>query len=298
MIGEDCSTDGTREIVFEYKKKYPDVIRVITSEKNVGMKKNGYRTTKACRGKYIAYCEGDDYWQNTDKMQKQADYLESHPECGLVFSSYDVYHVKSGKRIKDFAKYRNLEVPVNPSISDIIVGKGGLGYSLLTCTVMLRRSLLEKIVEADPYIHQSDYFLMGDTQIWAEMATLAQLHYMPESLATHIIMEESATRSKDIKKVFRFNISGAELMLYLCDKYNLPTSIKNAYKDQWFDLSLRLAFHSSNAKLADEVLRGKKSFSWKEWLRYYGAKYRAIHLVYRAAVLLPNLFRNKRDQWI
>ena len=57
VIGEDCSTDGTREIVFEYRKKYPDIIRVITSEQNVGAIKNGYRTEKACRGKYIAYCE-------------------------------------------------------------------------------------------------------------------------------------------------------------------------------------------------------------------------------------------------
>ena len=91
VIGEDCSTDGTREIVFEYQEKYPDIIRVITSDKNVGMKKNGYRTTKACRGKYVAFCEGDDYWHHPDKLQKQVDYLESHPECGMVFTDFNVH---------------------------------------------------------------------------------------------------------------------------------------------------------------------------------------------------------------
>ncbi len=104
VIGEDCSTDGTRKIVFEYQEKYPDIIRVLTSEKNVGMKKNSYRTIKACRGKYIAFCEGDDYWHREDKLQKQVAYLESHPECGLVFADCDVYDIGS-KKLKRSVRY-------------------------------------------------------------------------------------------------------------------------------------------------------------------------------------------------
>jgi len=87
LIGEDCSTDGTREIVFDYKKKYPDLVRVITSTSNVGMHANGSRTLNAVRGKYIALCEGDDYWIDPLKLQKQVDYMESHPECSLCVHS-------------------------------------------------------------------------------------------------------------------------------------------------------------------------------------------------------------------
>jgi len=71
LIGEDCSTDGTREIVFDYKKKYPDLIRVITSDPNVGMKANGFRTLNAARGKYIALFEGDDYWEDPYKLENK-----------------------------------------------------------------------------------------------------------------------------------------------------------------------------------------------------------------------------------
>ena len=178
VIGEDCSTDGTREIVFEYQKKYPDIIRVITSDQNVGTKKNGYRTLKACRGKYVALCEGDDYWHNPLKLQKQVDYLESHLECGLVYSSFDVYDVSSKKRINDYIKYRNWEMPVNPSVSDFILGRdeGGIGSGITACTVMIRRTLYEQIVEADPYIHQSEEFLLGDLQIWAGIAYMSHMH--------------------------------------------------------------------------------------------------------------------------
>jgi len=85
IIGEDFSTDGTREIVFEYAKKYPNIIRVITADYNVGGKSNSRRCHGACRGKYIALCEGDDYWIDPHKLQKQVDSLERHSDCMLCF---------------------------------------------------------------------------------------------------------------------------------------------------------------------------------------------------------------------
>ena len=107
---------------------------------------------------------------------------------------------------------------------------------------MVRRTLCEQIIEADPYLHQSGHFLMGDTQLWAEMATKARLHYIPESLATYNITEESATRSKDVKKTLRFSTSNAELMLYLCNKYNLPQQLKDKYQIEFDECSLKTCF--------------------------------------------------------
>jgi len=85
IIGEDNSTDGTRKIVFDYAKKYPDIIRVITSDSNVGMRENSVRAKKASRGKYIALCEGDDYWIDPLKLQKQVDFMEANPDFSLCF---------------------------------------------------------------------------------------------------------------------------------------------------------------------------------------------------------------------
>ncbi len=112
VIGEDCSTDGTREIVYEYRSKYPNIIRVITSDRNVGIKINAKRTRKACSGTYVAFCEGDDYWHHPEKLQKQVDYMASHPDCGLVYSNYNVHNIQSKKTIKDFISYKKWQVPV------------------------------------------------------------------------------------------------------------------------------------------------------------------------------------------
>ena len=85
VVGEDCSTDHTREIVLAYGQKYPEILRVITSENNVGGVRNSMRVQRACRGKYHASCEGDDYWIDPLKLQKQVDLMEADADISLCF---------------------------------------------------------------------------------------------------------------------------------------------------------------------------------------------------------------------
>jgi len=91
VIGEDCSLDGTRSICVDYQRKHPETIRLYLREHNLGMMPNFIETFQACSGKYIALCEGDDYWIDPYKMQKQVDFLEGHPECAICF--HDVRYV-------------------------------------------------------------------------------------------------------------------------------------------------------------------------------------------------------------
>jgi len=83
VIGEDKSTDKTLEICRGYAEKYPNLIRLITREENLGMNRNWVETIRACKGKYIALCEGDDFWSDNRKLQKQFDALEKEKECTL-----------------------------------------------------------------------------------------------------------------------------------------------------------------------------------------------------------------------
>lgn len=292
VIGEDCSTDGTREIVFEYQKKYPDIIRVITSDKNVGGKTNIYRTGKACRGKYIACCEGDDYWHHPHKLQIQVDYLETHPECGLVFADCDVYVVGSTKSKKSFNYSNGHQSYAKLDIEQIIWG----GIQKWTCTAILRRNLLEQVIENDPYLHQNGEFLMGDTQFWAELSLISEVAYIPESLATYRVLDESASRSKDLIKHLRFWKSVHEMRLYLCNKYNLSESFRKKEESDWCNRSLQLAFHERNFNLASEVKKKKPTFTWKQWLQYFGAKNLVVYYVCRVSVLCRNVFGKEHSQ--
>ena len=89
VIGEDCTTDGTREVVLEYAKKHPDKIRVVTADYNVGGMANGERCRRITRGKYVALCEGDDCWTDPLKLQKQVELLEAHPEYSFCCGGYE-----------------------------------------------------------------------------------------------------------------------------------------------------------------------------------------------------------------
>lgn len=91
VIGEDCSTDNTRHIIESYRKHYPDLIRVHYPEHNTGFQSNMMQALKACRGDFIALCEGDDYWSDARKLQKQLDILENDSNCAITYGSVQAF---------------------------------------------------------------------------------------------------------------------------------------------------------------------------------------------------------------
>ena len=95
IIGEDFSSDGTRKIVLSYREKYPNKIKVLPSEQNIGAAQNSLRIYQACQGKYHAMCEGDDYWIDPLKLQKQVDLLEANPAISLCFHNAFIVNEKS-----------------------------------------------------------------------------------------------------------------------------------------------------------------------------------------------------------
>lgn len=80
IIGDDASIDKTPEIINEYQKKYPDKIKAILRKENLGPTRNGYGIKMMAKGKYIAVLEGDDFWIDKNKLQKQVDFLEKNQE--------------------------------------------------------------------------------------------------------------------------------------------------------------------------------------------------------------------------
>lgn len=100
VIGDDCSTDGTFEIIKNYVDKHSnnDVeVKLLVTEKNIGMTKNLQRCLRACTGDFIAVCEGDDYWTDPLKLQKQVSFLAAHPECSICFHKINIYFQNTGE---------------------------------------------------------------------------------------------------------------------------------------------------------------------------------------------------------
>ncbi len=146
VLGEDESRDGTREICLEYAKKYAHIIRCyLRSRKDViyvdGMptgRFNGLSNIRSARGRYIALCEGDDYWTDSSKLQKQVVYLEKHPEYAMCFHNR-IKVDQSGKPIENSELPEEMKRPLTQE--DIAMSKYPVPP---TATVMYRKSCLPK----------------------------------------------------------------------------------------------------------------------------------------------------------
>lgn len=90
FVGEDCGPDGTADIVREYAEKYPDIIVPFIREKNMGAQRNLIDLCNRATSPYIAFCEGDDYWVDEYKLQKQYDYMQQNPETRVCFSRVEI----------------------------------------------------------------------------------------------------------------------------------------------------------------------------------------------------------------
>jgi glycosyltransferase involved in cell wall biosynthesis len=92
IVGDDCSTDKTLIIIEQYKISHRNTIFILPTQNNLGITKNLKRCLDACSGDYIAICEGDDYWTDNYKLQKQKDFLDKHRECSMCFSAIVLYY--------------------------------------------------------------------------------------------------------------------------------------------------------------------------------------------------------------
>ncbi|MFF2755773.1 glycosyltransferase [Psychrobacillus sp. NPDC058041] len=180
LIGEDCSTDNTRLIVEEYVQKYPEKIRIITSENNVGAKVNSKRVFNASKGKYIADCEGDDYWIDPYKLQKQVDYLEGNSECTLCFHNAYIQNVR-----KDNSVYlkNTLINKANPNYrganSNYNTGELALLGFIPTASYIYPKH----IMESPPKWYE--YAIVGDNAMKLIASSKGYAHYLDEVMSVY-----------------------------------------------------------------------------------------------------------------
>jgi len=199
VIGEDCSTDRTREIVLDYQARYPDKIRTITSEANVGAMNNVIRVQQACQGKYHAYCEGDDYWIDPLKLQKQADFLEAHPDVSLCFHNVIILNES-----KTFGRLC-FESPF-PETMDFNQVHGNCGIIPPMVSIMARGEVLATLPAWRAKIK------FGDVLVWLWCAHHGNYGYLNEVMSvyrrhsggiTTSFKPGNAARHSDIISIYR-----------------------------------------------------------------------------------------------
>lgn len=141
VIADDASHDRTADLIQDYAARYPKIIRFRRNEKNMGLNANFMKTMLECQGKYIALLDGDDYWTDTNKLQLQVDFMESHQECAFCSTASQVYNQDSNELVPghpelpiddDSVRYFGIEEMYQP-----------FPFWIPTHSILLRRDYVE-----------------------------------------------------------------------------------------------------------------------------------------------------------
>ena len=115
LIHDDASTDNSAQVIREFEEKYPEIIKPIYQTENQFSKKIPINITyqfPRVKGKYIAICEGDDYWVDEYKLQKQVDYMDAHPDCTFCFTNGYIEDISDNGKMRDFIPYNSEDAAV------------------------------------------------------------------------------------------------------------------------------------------------------------------------------------------
>lgn len=210
IVHDDASTDGTANIIREFAEKYPDIIKPIYETENQYSKRDGSlsRIMDAhTHGRYVAMCEGDDYWTDPYKLQKQVDFLEANPEYGLVYGKARVYDQEK----KCFEKKTTGHCCCK--VEDLMVASG-----IPTLTVLFRRELRMMYIEEIGF-HKE--WKMGDYPMWLFFAIKTKIYFLDEVVAVYRKLLDSATMRNNFDKRQIFSKSVYDIKKFFNDKYQL-----------------------------------------------------------------------------
>jgi glycosyltransferase involved in cell wall biosynthesis len=194
LISNDCSPDNTDKVIAQIIKNHPKsyMINYINHEVNLGMISNFISTLKKAKGKYIAICEGDDYWTDPFKLQKQVDFLEVNLDYGLVHTNNKVFIEKSQK----FALLSR-EINNNENLFEYMIFENN---PICTLTVCFRKKILFEFLDTKNVL--KDGFLLNDYPIWLYFAKKSKIKLINDVTGVYRISEESASQSVNpIKKI-------------------------------------------------------------------------------------------------
>lgn len=217
VVHDDASTDRTAEIIREYEHKYPQIIRAIYETENQYSKRNGSIEKKmksACRGKYYAFCECDDFWIDSYKLQKQVAAIEKDPSIGLVYTNRLFLDNATGiYSIKLWNK------PENATTLAIMDNRN----CIHTLTVMVRGEIIQ-----DMPVLPSDCF-QGDIYTYMYVMKKNKCIGLDDVTGVYRILAGSASHFKKYSKSIQFQSGIAHTKLHFLKRNAVPEPAKSKY---------------------------------------------------------------------
>ncbi|MBR5281516.1 MAG: glycosyltransferase family 2 protein [Alistipes sp.] len=217
LVHDDASTDNSAEIIKEYTAKYPNIFKPIYQTENQyskGLSVFATYQVPRIKGKYIALCEGDDYWTDPLKLQKQVDFLEANPDYGMCYTNFDIFYQDTKQTIKNLFTTHPQKFRIKYNSAEEFVLKGGY---VCPPSWMFRKECLPSST-----IKSVD----GTFVLFTHFLCTTKVHGMEDTTATYRVLQESASHSNDYNKLYHRAKNLLETQFKLIDTYNLEPALK------------------------------------------------------------------------
>lgn len=224
LIHDDASTDGTADIIRSYQSKYPSLFKAILQTKNQFSQgiKPGISLRSKAEGDYLAFCEGDDYWTDKNKLEKQVSYMREHPEVVLTF--HDVMQVdKAGNTLSE-SKIKSVMGKDQPAKLN--------NFELIAQSLIPTVSAVFRTV---PVVigPRGRRVVNGDTYLFAMLARFGNMHDMCECMAAHRDHEGGVWSSIPVGARAKVQLHTSEAIAYEIDPANALVASYNLANLSW-----------------------------------------------------------------
>lgn len=232
IVHDDASTDNSAAIIREYAEKYPDIIKPIYETENQYSKNDGSLCrimNEACQGKYIALCEGDDYWIDPYKLQKQINFLENNPDYMMCFTRANVLYETDFNTKFHFDETEDREYSATELLEKWIVP---------TASNVFRKEIYTYKIKGE---HR---FISGDIKLYLNAASMGKVRGMSDYTTVYRVHEKGISRDPKffIKRLQKYPDQ------YICILENYPQINKEAIKKHIYSYSIEL-YKTRNNKI-------------------------------------------------
>ena len=188
LIGDDCSTDGTGKIADDYQFRYPNIVRVIRPEKNIGASSNFIRLVNEAKGECLSICDGDDYWLRDDVLQKQSNVFRSMPNVGMVCAKAKRFIQAEG----------NYEGTLGYAGSEDLMAMLRDNRDVAAPTIAFRTALIKQCIADSEWYITNNYFYDTIMAYW--FAHNSRIKFIDEEHAAYRILNHSAGHANSPEK--------------------------------------------------------------------------------------------------
>ena len=209
VLGEDCSSDLTLELCKSFAERHPEKIKLISSTENVGWRENYRRCVEASRGKYIAFCDGDDYWCDENRLAEQVALLEQCPNVGLCYTLAE-RRDKNGALVGLFPASGKGHTSLDNLLHD---------WCVENYTALARRELVLAYYATEKPENRPEW-RTEDLPMWLFVAAHSEVAYIDRITAVHRIFPDSVSHSTSLAKRLAFCDSSSNIKLWFDERYN------------------------------------------------------------------------------